>query len=183
MISRQIKIRRFSWVWLCSVLSFISAAVFGQTDSSSLITADFKEATISEFLNKVEEESSVRFFYDPVNFDSVRITLHANHLPLRELLDQAFKGTDIFYTADEEGHLFLTRGNGIDFSFTSRVIRVYLSLPSLPATEKSFSTSNKRQRFSAAAFQTSVIPDSNLSLFIASSKSSRFFFCSSISFF
>jgi hypothetical protein len=91
---------------------------YGQSDTSSLITADFKEATIQEFRNKVEEQSTIRFFYDSADFDSVRITVHANQLPLRQVLDQAFRGTAIYYSLDDDNHLFLTKGNPIDFSFT-----------------------------------------------------------------
>ncbi len=119
MISKQNKMRQISCTWLFVVLSFLSLQSYGQTDTSVLITADLTAATMQQFLHKVEEQTTIRFFYDSAVFDSVRITVHASRLPLREVLDQAFRNTDIYYAPDGENHLFLTRGDPLDFSFSS----------------------------------------------------------------
>jgi type II secretory pathway component GspD/PulD (secretin) len=104
--------------WLFVALYFLHLPAYGQRDTSSRITVNFDHAAVQDFLNSVEEQTSIHFFYDTAGFDTVRITIHASHQPLRQVLDQAFANTDIYYTVDGENHWFLTRGNAMDFSFT-----------------------------------------------------------------
>ncbi|HXB44632.1 MAG TPA: TonB-dependent receptor [Puia sp.] len=100
------------------IFSFLGFYAHGQSDSSLLITVDCKEAPILEFLNKVEEQTNTRFFYDSAIFDSGKITIHANRLSLYKVLDQALVNTDIYYALDGENHMFFTKGNPLNFSFT-----------------------------------------------------------------
>jgi CarboxypepD_reg-like domain/TonB-dependent Receptor Plug Domain len=118
MISKQNEMKQTPCRWIFVTFYFLTLHVYGQRDTASLITANFDNTRVHEFLNAVEEQTSIRFFYDSAHFDSVRITIHANRLPLRQVLDQAFVNTDIYYTADGENHWFLTRGSALDFSFT-----------------------------------------------------------------
>jgi carboxypeptidase-like protein/TonB-dependent receptor-like protein len=109
---------------LCSLLLFFAVFFirfnsYAQAGSSLLVTADLKEATIAEFVSNIEGQTSIRFFYDSALFDSVRITIHANRLSLQKVLDSALANTDIFYALDDENHLFLTKGQPLNFSFTN----------------------------------------------------------------
>ncbi len=97
--------------------SFLSSYAYGQSDSSLLITIDCKETPILEFLSKVEQQTSTRFFYDSAIFDTGRITVHANRLTLYKVLDQALANTDIYFVLDSENHMFFTKGNPLNFSF------------------------------------------------------------------
>jgi TonB dependent receptor/CarboxypepD_reg-like domain/TonB-dependent Receptor Plug Domain len=118
MISKQNEMRQIPCRWLFVVLYFLHLPAYGQKDTTSLITVNFDKAVMQDFLNSVEEQTSIHFFYDTADFDTVRITIHASHQQLRQVLDQAFSNTDIYYAADGENHWFLTRGNAMDFSFT-----------------------------------------------------------------
>ena len=104
--------------WLFVLLYFLNMSAYGQKDTTSLITVNFDNTTVPEFLNSVEEQTSLHFFYDTAQLGTVRITIHAFRLHLREVLDQAFTGTDIYYAVDGENHWFITRDNPLDFSFT-----------------------------------------------------------------
>ena len=86
--------------WFFVTLCFLNLPVYGQKDTASLITVNFDKAGVLEFLNSVEEQTAIHFFYDTAGFDTVRITIHASHQPLRQVLDKAFANTDIYYTAD-----------------------------------------------------------------------------------
>ena len=118
MISKQNEMRQIPCRWLFVALYFLHLPAYGQKDTASLITVNFDQAAMQDFLNSVEEQTSVHFFYDTADFDTFRITVHASHQQLRQVLDQAFSNTDIYYAADGENHWFLTRGNALDFSFT-----------------------------------------------------------------
>ncbi len=100
MISKQNEMRQTRCRWLFVAFCFLTLHIYGQRDSSSLITVHFDNAEVQEFLNSVEEQTSIHFFYDSAGFDTVRITIQASHLPLRQVLDQAFANTDIYYAVD-----------------------------------------------------------------------------------
>jgi hypothetical protein len=104
--------------WLFVALYFLHLPAYGQKDTATLITVNFDNAPVLDFLNSVEEQTSIHFFYDSTGFDTIRITIHASHSPLRKVLDQGFANTDIYYSADAENHWFLTRDYAMDFSFT-----------------------------------------------------------------
>lgn len=104
--------------WLFVALYFLNLPAYAQKDTASLITVNFEKAGVKDLLNSIEEQTSIRFFYDSARFDMIKITIHAYRQPLHLVLDQAFANTDIYYAADGEHHWFLTRGNPLDFSFT-----------------------------------------------------------------
>ena len=110
MISKQNEMKQIPCRLLFVAFYFLNLHAYGQTDSALLITANFENARVEEFLGTVEEQTRIRFFYDSANFDSVRITVHANQLPLRQVLDQAFRNTDIYYSSDDEHHYFPDKG-------------------------------------------------------------------------
>ena len=109
----------------CCILFFISIIFcqksFGQNDTSLLIHADFKNATINEFINKIESQTNVHFYYDSLITDSVRINLQANNLPLQKVLELAFANTDIYFASDNNNHFFLTKDQPLNFSLTENV--------------------------------------------------------------
>jgi hypothetical protein len=94
----------------------------GQSDTSLLINADFKDAAIEAFIAQMEEQTGVRFYYDSLIFDSVKITVHANKSSLQKILDQAFANTDIYCTTDNDNHFFLTKDQPLNLSLTSDLI-------------------------------------------------------------
>jgi CarboxypepD_reg-like domain/TonB-dependent Receptor Plug Domain len=92
-------------------LFFIQIAAAQQTNIK-LISANFQQATISQFVNELESKSNYHFYYDPISFDSLKVTLQVNEKPLETILDMAFKNTD-FHFAITQNLVFLTRGRQI----------------------------------------------------------------------
>ena len=80
--------------------------------SNKLISVNFQQATIAQFVNELESKSSYHFYYDPVQFDSLRVTVQANEKPLETILDMAFKNTDFHYAITQQ-QIFLTKGRQI----------------------------------------------------------------------
>jgi hypothetical protein len=107
---------------ICCVLFFaflfFCQKSFGQNDTSLIINADFNNATVEQFINKIETQTGVHFFYDSLISDSIRINVHANQLTLQKVLDLAFANTDIYFATDNNKHFFLTKGEPLNFSFT-----------------------------------------------------------------
>ncbi|ULQ50737.1 TonB-dependent receptor [Flavihumibacter fluvii] len=89
---------------------FFCLKSYGQQDTSMLITAEFKDASIGEFIRVLEKQANIHFYLDAAQFDSVRINIVAKALPLTKTMDQAFANTDIHYALDGQGHVFITKG-------------------------------------------------------------------------
>ena len=79
---------------------------------AQLITANFSNAKAEEFVSKLESETGLQFYYDPVVFDSLRVNLNISNQRLDTVLYKAFIGTPFAYTilADRQ-IVFLTRGH------------------------------------------------------------------------
>src|SRR5471030_649805 len=90
---------------------FIKLASAQQT-TVKLFSENFQQATITQFVNELESKSSYHFYYDPILFDSLKVTLEVTDKPLSSLLDLAFKNTDYYY-AISQNLVFLTRGRQI----------------------------------------------------------------------
>jgi hypothetical protein len=73
------------------------------------ISGDFKEATITQFITSVQNQTKLRFYYDSTQFDSVRITLSVSNQSLSNVLRGAFANTNIYFSADKHNHVFISR--------------------------------------------------------------------------
>lgn len=83
-----------------------------QQTSVKLISVNFQQATILQFVNDLESKSSYHFYYDPMQFDSLKITLEVNDKPLETILEMAFKNTDFHYAITQQ-QVFLTKGRQV----------------------------------------------------------------------
>src|ERR1700712_3768111 len=83
-----------------------------QQAPTKLFSENLQQATISQMVNELESKSNYHFYYDPILFDSLKVTLQVSRKPLESLLDLAFKNTDYYY-AISQNLVFLTRGRQI----------------------------------------------------------------------
>lgn len=77
------------------------------------ISVNFQQATIEQFVTELEAKSGYRFFYDPMQFDSLKITLQVTDKPIETILGQAFKNTGFNFTITKQQQVFLTKGREI----------------------------------------------------------------------
>ena len=96
---------------LCFGLLFFSGFIAGQKTTKDIVTADFHGVTIDQFAQELEAKTGFHFYYDVSQFDSLRITLTVTEQPLSKVLEQAFAGTDFFYSIDEKNRVFFSRGS------------------------------------------------------------------------
>ncbi len=121
------KIYLLSFCFIC-FLQIASA----QQNNTKLISATFQKATISQFVNDLESKSSYHFYYDPVQFDSLRVTLQVTDKPIEAILELAFKNTDFRYAITRQQQIFLTKGRQIKTELAAG----FQSNPSLNAQNK-----------------------------------------------
>jgi hypothetical protein len=77
------------------------------------ISVNFQQATIGQFVTELEAKSGYHFFYDPMQFDSLKVTLQVTDKPLETILGQAFKGTAFSFAVTKQQQVFLTKGREI----------------------------------------------------------------------
>ncbi|MHA4845455.1 TonB-dependent receptor [Flavitalea antarctica] len=98
------------------IILFTFSFVLSQSSSAQQkalpkVTLTVQDATISTFVDELEKQTKLFFYYDKVQFDSLRINLSAKDAPLDRVLDQAFGNTDFRYTiVSAEDYVLLTRG-------------------------------------------------------------------------
>jgi hypothetical protein len=98
---------------LCFCLLFGLKLIFAQQVDRKVISVDFQQATVAQFVNDLQSKTGFRFYYDPASFDSLRVTLQVTSKPLETILDMAFSNSDYHYAITNAQQVFLTRGREI----------------------------------------------------------------------
>ncbi|WP_299290253.1 TonB-dependent receptor [uncultured Mucilaginibacter sp.] len=75
-------------------------------------SVNFHGANIEQFVAELELKSGYHFYYNPVQFDSLKITLEVVNVPLQTILDRSFRNTNFHYAIVEQ-QVFLTKGREI----------------------------------------------------------------------
>src|ERR1700722_1946126 len=86
---------------------------YAQQANVKLISVNFQQAGITQVVNDLESKTSYHFYYDPAQFDSLKVTLQVTDKPLATILDLAFEKTDYHYAITAQQQVFLTRGRQI----------------------------------------------------------------------
>src|SRR5450755_2248207 len=104
---------------LVSCLVWFCPGVQAQKNPQDLITGNFHDLTIREFVEEIEKQTNYFFYYDDTDtlFDSLRVSLSVNKESLSTLLDQAFAGTDFKYSITSHNEVFLTKFSTVQTNF------------------------------------------------------------------
>ncbi|HMG90877.1 MAG TPA: TonB-dependent receptor [Chryseolinea sp.] len=100
---------RFAFTIL--TILFTTPLVVGQ--QRNLITGEFANVPLEDFIKAVESSTSLHFYYHPRVADSLRVNLSAQNNTIQSILDQVLTGTDFHYAVDQQGNVFITESRGI----------------------------------------------------------------------
>src|ERR1700743_3089748 len=78
------------------ILFSLSSLVYAQ-QGGKLLDVDFRQAGISQVVTELKAKTGYRFFYDPAQVDSLKVTRPVNQKPLEFILDKAFEHTPYHY--------------------------------------------------------------------------------------
>lgn len=95
-------------ILLFGCLLLLTVHVSGQV-KPALITVDFKDTKIENFVKELESKTDYHFYYKVAQYDSIRVTLSANSESVPSILRKAFRNTTFRYTIDQQGNVFLTK--------------------------------------------------------------------------
>jgi hypothetical protein len=95
-----------------ALLICVALKASAQQDSR-LIDVAFKQANISQVVEYLKIRTGYRFYYDPVQLDSLRVTLTVTQKTLSFVLDKAFENTAYHYVITTDQEVILTKGTRI----------------------------------------------------------------------
>jgi hypothetical protein len=81
-----------------------------QQNNSQLIDVDFKQAGITQIAADLQSKTGYHFYYDPAQFDSLKVTLQLSQKTLFDVLDRMFKNSAYHYTVSGQHEVVLTKG-------------------------------------------------------------------------
>ncbi|MGZ3766132.1 MAG: TonB-dependent receptor [Mucilaginibacter sp.] len=94
-------------------LSFCFLVLFklahAQDGNKKLISVNFQQAKIDQVVSDLESKTGYHFYYNQVQFDSLKVTVQATDKTLETVLDMAFDKTDFHYAITGQ-QIFLTKG-------------------------------------------------------------------------
>ena len=82
---------------------------WAQEAKEKKIQGEFNQLSLPEFFSRLEKQVPYKFYYDAAQLDSFSVQVTAHDQTLEQLLTQAFKGTDVVFSIDAEGNVFIAR--------------------------------------------------------------------------
>jgi hypothetical protein len=103
---------------ICCV--FFAKVLFAQ-NRTELLAVDYQNVNISQIAADLQARTGYKFYYDPAQFDSLRVTLQMSSRPIDSVLTRIFLNTNYYYAIN--GNLvFLTKGRQIKTELASGYI-------------------------------------------------------------
>ena len=99
------------------LLGFCFAIFFKMVSAQDIdkktISVNFQQASIEQFVTDLEAKTGLHFYYNPPQFDSLKVTVQATDKPLDMVLGMAFRNTDFHYAITSQA-VFLTKGRQLN---------------------------------------------------------------------
>ncbi|WP_296705249.1 carboxypeptidase-like regulatory domain-containing protein [Algoriphagus sp.] len=92
---------------------------FAQTSPSVKLSGTYLGMPFERFVERVESETPVRFFYKAQDIENLQVNLQASDTELRLVLDQIFVNSGLSYTIDAEQRVWVSRGTKLFIDFPS----------------------------------------------------------------
>lgn len=94
------------------LLCILLAGIAGHAQvNGPKVTLQLDSVSIETALLAVEKQSNYHFYYDRTAFDTVKVSLSANNILLRDALDKVLANTGLNHSIDHRNrHVFITKG-------------------------------------------------------------------------
>jgi len=93
---------------------FVGKILSAQNNTEKTLSVNFQKAKIEEFVTDLEAKTGYHFYVDTAQFDSLKVTMQVDNVPLSKILDIAFENTTYGYAIiPSTGQVFLTKGKTI----------------------------------------------------------------------
>jgi hypothetical protein len=95
--------------YILLVILFFYSCLSAQGKNDPLITGDFKELKIEQFIRELDAQTGFHFYYDQQQFDSLQINFSVKDQPLQKVLELAFANTGFHFSIDQHNNVFLLK--------------------------------------------------------------------------
>ncbi len=112
--------RYFRFIFF-SALFFCTHFLFAQ-NQATLLNVDYKNAAVADLVNDLESKTVMRFYYNPRDTDSIRVTLKADQKPITFILEEAFKNSNLHFAIDGTS-IFLTKDAPINTNLAAQFFK------------------------------------------------------------
>jgi hypothetical protein len=92
-------------------------SLLAQKDSSKLISVELSGAGVEELVLAIEKQTSLHFYYDARQFDSLRFDISEKNQPVTKVLERALEEKGFEYSIAAPGYAFITKGYYINTAF------------------------------------------------------------------
>jgi hypothetical protein len=79
------------------------------SQKAKLISCDYTSAKFEEFVQGIEATTDFHFYYNPVDLDSLSVTVKAKDITITDLLKQVFQNTPYYFAIDPSDHIYITK--------------------------------------------------------------------------
>jgi len=95
-------------------LLFFNNSMYSQEIPGEKIDDNFDNISLVDFFNRLEKKIPYKFYYNAAQLDSIILQLRVNHLTLKEVLQEAFKNTELLFSIDSSNkNVFITKKTGV----------------------------------------------------------------------
>ena len=139
-------------------LSFCFALLFklaSAQDNGKTISVSYQQAGIVQVVSDLESKTGYHFFYNPPQFDSLKVTLQATDRTLAAVLNLAFKGTDFNFTIKDQ-FVFLIKGRQIAANLPPGFFTSTQSAAIPASTVTDYSTDQVQQKVAEATTENKI---------------------------
>jgi len=104
---------RYVYILLTVSCLLFYTGLSAQEKSDTLVTGDFNDVRIEQFVRELETQTGFHFYYISSQFDSLKITLSVKEQSLRKVLELAFANTSFHFSIDQRKNVFLIKDKTI----------------------------------------------------------------------
>jgi len=95
--------------YLFLFLSLVFTGKAFSQEQQQTVSIDVLNMSFDLFVEELERQTDYKFYYDPVKFDSLQVTLQATNQPLHAVLTALFRDTDFRFAIDLYNRVFITQ--------------------------------------------------------------------------
>src|SRR5438477_975124 len=96
---------------LCFAFLLAGFSTSAQQNNIPQVSVELKDVTIDTFVTELESQTGYHFYYDPAQFDSLRISISVTRVSLQRILELVFANSAYrFAIPEQQSYVLLTKG-------------------------------------------------------------------------
>lgn len=115
MCNKLVMVKKIQLIFVMVVLFF--GQLSGQVSDTMLITGNYRNTSMIDFLNEIETGYSIDFYYNSEWFNNLTVNQTFLNTPVEIVMDRILKETPYHYIAFQNAYIFLPREDAYSISY------------------------------------------------------------------